>query len=177
MSIRASDRSESLGTLPYCHDGCRSPTPRRSLRGTRTRPAGSADQAVGAVRILQEVLGVAAGISAAMLRQKNAVCVVCPTGTSPPDVIRVEARIKVSAGYCTAYVFDESAHDAKCGIQASAVQLHAASIGRAAYLSRGSHRAAERVELAVDLTAGRVDVIALELIRGRNLIEQRHAFR
>ena len=51
-----------------------------------------------------------------MLRKGNAVRVVCPTRTSLPDVIGTEALRKVSAGYCTADVFDEPAHDAKCGI-------------------------------------------------------------
>jgi|SRR5262249_9896838 len=76
------------------------------------RPCGSADEAVGAVGVLLEVLGVAAGISAAMLRKENSVRVACPTGTSPPDVIGTEALRKVAAGYCTADVFDEPAHDA-----------------------------------------------------------------
>jgi hypothetical protein len=62
------------------------------------RPCGSADEAVGAVGVLLEVLGVTAGISTAMLRKENSVRMVCPTGTSPPDVIGTETLRKVSAG-------------------------------------------------------------------------------
>jgi hypothetical protein len=60
-----------------------------------------------------------------MLRQENAVRMVRPTGTSLPDVIGAEARRKISAGYCTANVFDEPAHSAKCGIHGPSAQPHA----------------------------------------------------
>ena len=74
----------------------------------------SADEAVRAVGILQEVLGVAARISAAVLRQENTVRMICPARTSSPDVIGAEARRKVSANHCAAKVFDEPAHRVKC---------------------------------------------------------------
>lgn len=45
-----------------------------------------------------------------MLRQENAVRMVRPTRTSLPDVIGSEARTKISAGHCTANVFNEPAH-------------------------------------------------------------------
>jgi hypothetical protein len=94
------------------------------------RPFGPADEAVRAVRILQEVLGVAARISTAMLRKENAVRVVCPTGTSLPDVIGPEAQRKVSAGYSTADVFDEPAHDASVASTPPVAQPQASPIGR-----------------------------------------------
>jgi hypothetical protein len=59
------------------------------------RPFDSSDEAVGAVGILQEVLGVAARISTPMLRKKHAVRVICPTWTSPPYIIGVKALRKV----------------------------------------------------------------------------------
>ena len=65
-----------------------------------------------------------------MLRKENAVRVVCPTRTSLPDVIGTEALRKVSAGYCTADVFDEPAHDAKCGIHTTSRPASASPIGR-----------------------------------------------
>jgi hypothetical protein len=87
------------------------------------RPYGSAQEAVRAVGILQKVLGVAARISTAMLWKENAVRVVRPTGTGPPDVIGAEARGKVSTRDYTANVVDELAHDVKCGIHARAPSL------------------------------------------------------
>lgn len=54
-----------------------------------------------------------------MLRKENAVRVLRPTWTSTPDVIGTEALRKVSAGYCTADIFDEPAHDAKSAIRAT----------------------------------------------------------
>ena len=48
------------------------------------RPSGSADEAVRAVRILQEVLCVAARISTAMLRQENAISHQPPSQTPNP---------------------------------------------------------------------------------------------
>ena len=97
----------------------------RASRGMSMRPRCSADEAVRPVRILQEVPGVAARISAAMLRQEYAVGMVRPTGTSLPDVIGAEARRKVSAGYCAANVFDEPAPSAECGIHVPVAQPHA----------------------------------------------------
>ena len=79
-------------------------------------PCGSADEAVRAVRILHEVLGVTAGISTPMLRKENTVRVVSPAGTSPPNFTGPKAVGQISAGYCPADVFDEPAHNAKCGI-------------------------------------------------------------
>jgi hypothetical protein len=66
--------------------------------GMRVRPHPSADKAVRTVRILQEILGVATRISTPMLREENAVCVVSPTGTSLPNIIRPKALRAVSAG-------------------------------------------------------------------------------
>jgi hypothetical protein len=45
--------------------------------------------------------------------------VVRPTGTRLPDVIGTEALWKGPAGYRTADIIDEPAHDAKCGIHAA----------------------------------------------------------
>jgi hypothetical protein len=50
-----------------------------------------------------------------MLRKENAVCMVNPTGTSPPNITGPEVLREVSANYCVADVFHEPAHDAKCG--------------------------------------------------------------
>jgi hypothetical protein len=94
------------------------------------RPYGSAQEAVRAVGILQKVFGVSARISTAMLWKENAVCMVRPTGTGPPDVIGAEARGKVSTGDCTANVFDELAHDVKCRIHAPGPEPPASAIGR-----------------------------------------------
>ena len=83
----------------------------RAICGMGVRLSGSADEAVRAVRILQEVLGVAARISTPMLWKEHAVRVICPTRTSLPNVIGAEALRKVSTVYCTANVFDEPAHE------------------------------------------------------------------
>jgi hypothetical protein len=80
------------------------------------RPYSSADEAVGAVRILQEVFGVPARISASMLWKEHAVRVISPTGARAPNIIGPEALRKISAGHRAADVFDEPAHEAKCGI-------------------------------------------------------------
>ena len=81
----------------------------RPYGGTSVRPFDSSDEAVGAVGILLEVLGVAARISTPMLRKEHAVRVVCPTWTSPPYIIGAKALRKVSTAYCAANVFDEPA--------------------------------------------------------------------
>jgi hypothetical protein len=80
------------------------------------RPYSSADEAVGAVRILQEVFGVPARITASMLWKEHAVRVISPTGARAPNIIGAEALRKISAGHRAADVFDKPAHEAKCGI-------------------------------------------------------------
>jgi len=85
-------------------------------RHARARPHSSADEAVRAVRILQEVLGVPARIPASMLWKEHAIRVISLARTRPPNIVGPEALRKVSTGHCAAYVFDEPAHDAKCGI-------------------------------------------------------------
>lgn len=74
------------------------------------RPLALADEAVRPARILHEVLGVAAGITAAMLRQENAIRAVRPARASLPDVIRTEALMQISAGHSAADVFHKPAH-------------------------------------------------------------------
>ena len=91
----------------------------RSARPERQKSAGpyrSADEAVGAVRILQEVLGVPARIPAPMLWKEHAVRVISPPRAGAPNIIGPEALRKVSTGYGAADIFDEPAHEAKRGI-------------------------------------------------------------
>ncbi len=71
---------------------------------------GSADEAVGAVGVLDEVLGVPAGITAPVLRKEYAIGVVSPPRTSQPNVIGPEAPGQVAAGYRAAYLLNEPAH-------------------------------------------------------------------
>jgi hypothetical protein len=86
------------------------------MRHERARSHNSADEAVRAVRILQEVLGVSARIPASMLWKEHAVRVISPARARAPNVIGPEALRKVSTGHCATDVFNEPAHDAKCGI-------------------------------------------------------------
>ena len=51
-----------------------------------------------------------------MLWKEHAVRVISPTGARAPNIIGPEALRKISAGHRTADVFDEPAHEAKCGI-------------------------------------------------------------
>ena len=46
----------------------------------------------------------------AMLRQENAIRVVCPAGTSLSDVIGSEVLVQISAGHCATDVIDKLAH-------------------------------------------------------------------
>jgi hypothetical protein len=71
---------------------------------------GSADEAVGAVRVLDEVLGVPAGTTALVLRKEHAIGVVGPPRTSQPDVIGPEALGQFTTGHRAAYVLNEPAH-------------------------------------------------------------------
>ena len=71
----------------------------------------SVDEGVRAVKILNEVLRVAAGIPTAVLRQEDAISMVRPTRTSLAHVVRAEALWQISAGHCAANVFDKPAHD------------------------------------------------------------------
>jgi hypothetical protein len=68
------------------------------------------DEAVCPVGILEEVLGVAAGIPSPMLREEHPVCVISPPRASSSYVIRPETLRKFSASRRTADVFDEPAH-------------------------------------------------------------------
>jgi hypothetical protein len=52
-----------------------------------------------------------------MLRQEDAIRVVCPAGTSLPDVIGTKALRQISAACRAAKVFDEPAHVKKSDIQ------------------------------------------------------------
>lgn len=51
-----------------------------------------------------------------MLRKEHAVRVISPARARAPNIIGPEALRKVSASHCVADVFDEPAHEAKCGI-------------------------------------------------------------
>jgi hypothetical protein len=52
-----------------------------------------------------------------MLGKEDLVRVVCPTGASLPDITVPEALGQGPASYGPADVFDEPAHEAKCGIE------------------------------------------------------------
>ncbi len=80
------------------------------------------DEAVCAVWILDEVLGVAAGIPSPMLREEYAVCMISPPGASSPHVIGPKALRKLSASYGVADVFDEPTHGTKCGIDGAKLE-------------------------------------------------------
>jgi len=67
-----------------------------------------------------------------MLRQEDAIRVVCPTGTSLPDVIGTEAVRKVSASYCTANVFDNLLMTPSVTSTPPVAQPHKPPIGRQA---------------------------------------------
>ena len=73
--------------------------------------AGSADEAVRAIWILHEVLGIPARISKAVLREEDAVSVTSPSWTGASYVRGSEALGKVTSGHGMADVFDEPAHE------------------------------------------------------------------
>jgi hypothetical protein len=74
-------------------------------------PASSADEAVGAIRILHEVFRVPAGISTAVLREEDAIGVISPSWTGTSYVCGSETLGKVTLGHGVADVFDEPAHE------------------------------------------------------------------
>jgi hypothetical protein len=51
-----------------------------------------------------------------MLWKEHAVRVISPPRAGAPNIIGPEVLRKVSAGYGAADIFDEPAHEAKCGI-------------------------------------------------------------
>ncbi len=51
-----------------------------------------------------------------MLREEHAVRVISPPGTRAPYIVGPEALSKISASYGQADIFDEPAHELKCGI-------------------------------------------------------------
>jgi hypothetical protein len=71
---------------------------------------GSADETVGAVGVLDEVLGIPAGITAPVLRKEHAIGVVGRPRTSQPDVIGPEAPGQIATCHRAAYVLNEPAH-------------------------------------------------------------------
>jgi hypothetical protein len=66
--------------------------------------------------VLNEVLGVPAGIAPAVLRQKHAVGVIGPPRACSAYVVRAEALGEDATSYRAADVFDEPAHEAQCDI-------------------------------------------------------------
>jgi hypothetical protein len=74
---------------------------------------GSADHAVRAVGVPDEVFCVSAGITSPMLRKKNAIRMISPSGTRTPYIIGAEALRKISAGYRATDILDKPAHPQK----------------------------------------------------------------
>jgi hypothetical protein len=75
----------------------------------------STDEAVRAVGILHEVLGVPARIPTPVLREEHAVRVISPARTRAPHILGSETLRKVTSCHGTADVFDKPAHELKCG--------------------------------------------------------------
>jgi hypothetical protein len=84
---------------------------RDPVRGMRVRPAGSAGEAVRAIRILHEVLRIPARISTTVLREEDAVGVTSPSWTGASHVLGPKTLGKVTSGHGAADVFDEPTHE------------------------------------------------------------------
>ena len=95
------------------HDrrGCQHHGNSEDLSGHESAPAGSADEAVRAVRILHEILRIPARVSTAVLREEDAVGVTSPSWTGASHVLGSETLGKVTSGHGVADVFDEPAHE------------------------------------------------------------------
>jgi hypothetical protein len=77
----------------------------------RVRLVGSADETVGAIRILHEVLRIPARISTAVFGEEDAVGVTSPSWTGASRILGSKTLGKVTSGNGTADVFDEPAHE------------------------------------------------------------------